>query len=271
MKVSDAIDKLSQAIGAKSDTPLEGLVAGDAGGDLRGIATCFAPSIDVLRQAIASGRNLILCDAHPFYLYDPMWSAQPGVKETLAAAPASEAKRKLVAEAGLTILRLRTAWEGAMPASASMALAQAIKLAPGHPSGRADFVLCEMPATNAGALGLRMPGHGCRVIGDPDWPVRKVAVAAGMATPARLGQMLADPSVDAVVAGEVIEWEGGPYMVDLQATGRRCALLLCGFAASLEPAASSWSAWAKTVLPGVSVDPFVDRDTFIWNAQEVAA
>ena len=88
-----------------------------------------------------------------------------------------------------------------------------------------------------------------------------------MATPARLGDALRDQAVDAVIAGEVIEWEGGPYMIDVQGTGRKCALLLIGFANSLDPDATALAQWAKGNFPNIPVDVLHNRSDFIWSVK----
>lgn len=263
MQISDAIAQLNTALRAKPDTPLEGVVAGVPSGTLRGIATCFSPSFEVLNKAAAAGCNLVLCDAHPFYLYDPLWSSLPGVKQAVANAPATLTKRKLIDEAEIVILRLHSAWMAANPTSAARALAAVLKLTVVGEGNGDDFVLCDLPATTAAQLARRLPADGVRMIGDESWKVRRVAVLPGMATPSRLGRALRDPAVDAVIAGEVIEWEGGPYMLDVQATGRKCALLLGGFAATMEPDARHWADWAKATLAGVPVAAFAETAPFI--------
>ena len=69
MKVSELLETLSEKLGWKAATPAEGLLTGAPDTTIRGIAACGMPSVDVLRQAIAAGRNLILSR---FFLHNPV-------------------------------------------------------------------------------------------------------------------------------------------------------------------------------------------------------
>lgn len=105
-------------------------------------------------------------------------------------------------------------------------------------------------------IGDRGRFDGIRLIGDTAGPVKRVAIANGLVTPKRMAAMLADPDVDAIVCGEVVEWEAGPYFQDARAAGRRCGLILTGFAASQEPLADALARWASQILPQTRVVPF---------------
>lgn len=261
MKVSELLETLSEKLGWKAATPAEGLLTGAPDTTIRGIAACGMPSVDVLRQAIATGRNLILCDGHPFYLYDRYARDMSALRNT----PQMAVKRKIIEEAGLAIVRIHSAWQTAKPASAARSLAVALGLTPTPDTGR-SFVTCEV-ATTIGGLARHIRTDGVRLIGDPRWPVSRVAVLPGMASPTRLGAALRDPAIDAVIAGEVIEWEGGPYMIDVQGTGRRCGLLLTGFANSMDPDAAALADWARDIFAGVPVDALRNDGNFIWSVK----
>lgn len=265
MNVSDALQVLGAGLGWKADTPLEGLLAGSPDAPVTGIAACAMPSVDVLRQAIAAGHNLILCDGHPFYLYDAYWSSQPGLGAMIDAMPQAQAKHRIIAEAGLAIVRVRTAWQAARPASAARSLAAHLGLVPGPVAAGQDFVICEAPRGRVAELVRRIGPDGVRLIGDAGWRVSRVAVLPGMASPARLGAALRDAAVDAVIAGEVIEWEGGPYMIDVQATGRQCALVLTGYARSMDSDADALAQWAREAFPKIPVGALHNAGNFLWS------
>ena len=267
MKVGDVLETLSSRLGWKADTPLEGLLAGSADIVVSGISTCAMPSVDVVRRTIAAKRNVILCDGHPFYLYDTYWSGLPGLQETIDKLPETAVKRRMIEDAGIAVIRVHSAWQAAQPASAAQSLARALKMSAVKGSAGQDFIVCDIPATSVAQLAQHIQGDGKRLIGNRDWPVSRVAIIPAMATPARLGDALRDQAVDAVIAGEVIEWEGGPYMIDVQGTGRKCALLLIGFANSLDPDATALAQWAKGNFPNIPVDVLHNRSDFIWSVK----
>jgi hypothetical protein len=254
MLAGEAVAKLYDALGATPGAALEGLVAGDAHAPVGGIAACSVPSMAILRRAADAGCTLILCDSHPFYLYDPVWSAQISNPQTALASPIAAAKRAFITERKLAVVRLHGAWEARMPLSASLAFAAQLELGATEPRG--DHLVCSIAATDARALGAALAGRGCgglRMLGTPTTRASRIAVRAGMLTPATLAHILRDPAIDAIIAGDAVEWEATPYMEDAIAAGRRAALLLAGFAASMEPVGAAIGAWARGVFPELPV------------------
>lgn len=148
-----------------------------------------------------------------------------------------------------------------MPTAGAVSLATWFELGPGVPApGGGDFAIAQFARTTLGALARRI-GHrgrfdGIRLIGDTADPVRRVAIANGLVTPKRMAAMLANAKVDAIVCGEFVEWEAGPYFQDARAAGRRCGLVLTGFAASQEPLAGALARLASQILPQTRVVPF---------------
>jgi len=271
MKIGDMLETLTSRLGWKADTPLEGLITGSPDMLVSGISTCGMPSVDVLRRTIAAKRNVILCDGHPFYHYDIFWSSLPGLRETIKKLPEAALKHRMIEDAGIAIIRVHSAWQATQPTSAARSLARGLNIPVAKNGAGQDFVIGDIPDTSVARLARHIPGDGKRLIGNRDWPVSRVAIIPGMATPARLGAALRDQAVNAVIAGEVIEWEGGPYMIDVQGTGRKCALLLMGFANSLDPDAATVAQWARENFPDMSVDALHNVADFIWSVKGTKA
>ena len=61
------------------------------------------------------------------------------------------------------------------------------------------------------------------------------------------------PDVDAIVAGEVREWESVEYARDHVAAGHQKALILVGRVLSEDPGMQVCADWLKTVVPGLPV------------------
>jgi putative NIF3 family GTP cyclohydrolase 1 type 2 len=269
MKAGAVMAKLKSELRApEADPPYEGLVAGTVEVDVTGILTCAMPSVDVLHQARKASCNLILCDGHPFFLYDSGWASQQGLAQSLDRSPVTTAKRALITEAGLAVLRFPTAWKTRFPQACPFAFARALGLTPEAPGASADFAVADIRHTSFETLALQCAQAGkidaVRLVGDGRLPVRRVAIANGLVSPAKLRRMIVDPTVDAVIAGEVNEWEGGPYLQDVIATGRAMAMMLCGFAASQASLAGLMGDWVQSVLPEMRVARAAQR-TDIWT------
>jgi hypothetical protein len=254
MLVGNAIARIYAGTAVRADVPLEGLVAGHSDSRVAGALACAQPSMAILRRAAAAGFNLILCDAHPFYLYDSLWSTQISKPEVPLQSSVAIAKRAFLDEHRITIVRVRSAWESEMPLAASIAFADQLGL--NSVEQRGDHLVCTLPPATVGAWSTALAQRGfggLRILGQPATPASRVAVKAGMLAPSTLARMLGDPGIDLIVAGDAVEWEATPYMEDAIAAGRRAALVLTGFAASMEPLGAPLAAWARTLFPDLPV------------------
>src|SRR5437763_13540656 len=87
-------------------------------------------------------------------------------------------------------------------------------------------------------LGIR---GGMRVVGDPKSEIRKVGLLIG--TTALAASLKTMPAVDAVIAGEVREWESVEYAHDTVAAGMKKGMILVGRVISEEPGMKLCAAW----------------------------
>lgn len=272
MIISEVQQRLRAALKVTDPDPdYEGLCAGSPDMEVSGVATCFSPSVDVLKRAAAQKVNLVVALGHPFYRYDPLRPGAPP-RQLIEALPSVLAKRELIAQQNLAVVRVRMAWEAVRPGAGPLALAKALGLSQPQAAGD-DFVVCATSAPAAGkwVQALSRSGHaGLRLMGDPATSITRVAVASGLVTPEKLGRMLADPAVNGVICGEVVEWEAGPYMQDVIASGRRAAMILTGFAASQEPNAAAMADWMRDLLPELHVSYLSDANP-IWTSRQEKA
>jgi putative NIF3 family GTP cyclohydrolase 1 type 2 len=91
---------------------------------------------------------------------------------------------------------------------------------------------------------------GMRVVGDPRLPVRKVALIPG--TTAIQASIETLPEVDAIIAGEVREWESVEYVRDTVDLGGKKSLILVGRILSEGPGMQLCAQWLKTIVPEVT-------------------
>jgi putative NIF3 family GTP cyclohydrolase 1 type 2 len=90
---------------------------------------------------------------------------------------------------------------------------------------------------------------GLRVVGDPQLRVRKLALLPG-STPID-ASIAALPGVDAVIAGEVREWESVEYVRDTNDLGSKKALILTGRIVSEDPGMQLCAQWLNTIVPEI--------------------
>ncbi len=288
---------LNAAFGSPTSIAVsEGLCVGEPMSPVTGVVVCYAPTVSILRRAAARGDNLVIAREHPFYLHgglhhaylaeglvrvDPALALGPGGTDrdliplgSLDGDEVVAAKRALIFDAGLVVYRQGAAWDTFRPAAQSAALARklGIAVAPEQEARRRRGVVGELAGEmTAGDLARSAAGRlACtpRVVGDPGVVVRTVAVLAGETDPVEsLSELLADPSVDAVVTGAggiLDEVDGGvSYFNDLRATGRRITMITVGFGPSHEPGVAEMARWVAEVVPGVGVEYWPSHDP-VW-------
>jgi putative NIF3 family GTP cyclohydrolase 1 type 2 len=111
-----------------------------------------------------------------------------------------------------------------------------------------------IPETSLDALVLHVKKSlkvrgGIRIVGDPQLRVRKVGLLPGSTPIAASLEVL--PGVDAIIAGEVREWESVEYVRDTVALGGKKALTLVGRIVSEGPGMQVCAQWLKTIVPEV--------------------
>ena len=199
-----------------------GLVAGDPGAEVVKVMFAVDPTIEVAREAVEWGADLLVVH-HPLFLTP--------VNSVAATTPKGRTLQALTA-GGCALLTAHTnADQAESGVSESLALALGlrdltpIRPVPGSPTtgtGRIGTIAETTLGAFAAHVAEALPhtAHGVRVAGDPDRDVRRVAVCGGA------GDFLLDelvPSdVDVFVtsdlrhhrAAEFLE-HGGPALVDV--------------------------------------------------------
>ena len=85
-----------------------------------------------------------------------------------------------------------------------------------------------------------------RVVGDPKTEIKKVALLTG--TTALAASVKTLPGVDAIVAGEVREWESVEYAQDAVTAGLKRGMILLGRVVSEEPGMKLCADWLHTIV-----------------------
>ena len=172
-----------------------------------------------------------------------------------ASDPVFSAKDAFIRKHNLVVWRFSDHWRLRTPDPFAQGLADVLgwsKFA--DPS---DPRRLSIPETSLDALALQVKKSlkvrgGMRIVGDPQLRVRKVALLPG-STPIEASLEVL-PGVDAIIAGEVREWESVEYVRDTVALGGKKALTLVGRIVSEGPGMQVCAQWLKTIVPEVASD-----------------
>jgi putative NIF3 family GTP cyclohydrolase 1 type 2 len=266
----EIVDRIKKNIGVewKPET-VDTFKAGDPSTAVTGIVTTALASLDVLGRAVKAGANLIIsCEPTFFAKADsptpparrgagPGSTGRDGPPDTSAPQPPADpvfsAKDAFIKKHNLVVFRFSDHWRLRAPDPFAQGLVDALGWS--KFAGTGDPRHLSIPETSLDALVLHVKKSlkvrgGMRIVGDPQLKIRKVALLPG-STPiaASIGAL---PGVDAIVAGEVREWESVEYVRDTVALGGKKSLTLVGRIVSEDPGMQVCAQWLKTIVPEVA-------------------
>jgi len=215
-------------------------------------------TVDVLRRAVAAGANLVITSGPTFYSRTDSPTPPAGRGRGAASPPPADpvfaAKSEFIRANRLVVWRFSDHWRGRTPDPFARGIIDAL----GWASSAAgdDPRRLRVPPTTLDALvghvktGLGARG-GIRVVGNPQARIRTVAVLPG--TIAIQDTLAHLPQVDAIVAGEIREWESSEYARDTIAAGAEKALILLGRTLSEDTGMKVCAQWLGSIVPEVPV------------------
>jgi putative NIF3 family GTP cyclohydrolase 1 type 2 len=250
LTIQQAIDTIFAAVpGAPFPGTMDTIKLGDPKQPLKGVALTFLASIEAIEEALRLGANLLITHEPTFYNH-------PDETDWLAANPVYIAKRRLAEDAGLVIWRFHDTLHRIKPDPTMAGMAHELGwetyLLPGQPN------LCWLPAATtlrelAQHVKDQLGATGLRVIGDLDRPCQTVGLLPGAPGPRAQVGVLSAPGVDALITGEIFEWETSEFARDALHLKLGKGLIITGHAASEEPGMRRMVPWLEQRLPGVPV------------------
>lgn len=258
-----ASEIIAKIVAANGPAPIANTVdtikAGDPATPVTGIATTFMDTMDVLRQAVAKGDNLVITHEPTFYNHLDDRSVLPG-------DPVTAEKLKYIEDHHLVVWRFHDGWHRHVPDGILTGMVAELGLGAAQQGGSNSslFVLPQPTTvrTLAAMLQARTDAAAVRVVGNPEMPVTKVGVLLGAAGGTRQIAMLQNHAVQVLIVGEATEWETIPYAHDAAAQGRMKALILLGHDASEEAGMRYCAEWLHGVVPGIRTDFIPSGEAF---------
>ena len=279
----EIVDRIKRNLGVewKSET-VDAFKAGDPGTVTTGIVATAMASMDVLRQAVKAGANLVITCEPTFYSRADTATpptrrgAGPGdggrggssagdgagvnverrvlLFQVAAADSARDAvfaaKNDFINRNNLVVWRFSDHWRLSRPDPFAQGLTDVLGWA-GFRSAE-DPTRVAIPEIPLDALASHVKKKlnargGIRVVGAPETRVQNIGVLPGT-TPIQ-ASLKTLRSVDVIIAGEVREWESVEYARDTVAAGSKKGLILLGRVLSEEAGMNVCGQWLKTIVP----------------------
>jgi len=269
LRAGEAIARIQHRYAAAPPpNTVDTIKAGDPNTVVTGIATTFLDTMDVLREAVRRGDNLIITHEPTFYNHlddRKLFTDDPVYKEKLA----------FIEQHHLVVFRLHDE----IHADATDHIMTGMYEALGwqgypHPPGRVGQYFVTIPPMTleqiARTLEEKLQIKTLRVEGDPRLSISHVAFLPGAAGLEKQVFALQQPGVELLIAGEASEWETVEYVRDAAAQGRHTALILLGHEVSEEPGMEQCAKELRELFPGVRVDHTVAGQP-LWNPDHIPA
>lgn len=271
--IQDALDTILAATAVDTlPTTVDTVKTGDPRQPLTGIVTTFLATGVVIARAAELGANLIITHEPTFYTHEDETAWLDG-------DPIYHAKRDLIDAHGIVIWRFHDYWHRTQPDGimigvarqlgweldfgqlAAPAAIEALAMVSGagwnaEVAGHVVPVATIDPTTLAN-LATRLKDQfgitAVRVAGPDELVCRRVGMAVG-AFPGKMAMAtLRRDDVDALIAGEINEWETAEYLRDAAYFGRPKGLLVVGHATSEEAGMAYLVEWLRPHLPDVTI------------------
>ena len=209
-----------------------------------GITTCMFADMKVLQKAVAEKTNLIIT-------HEPVFYNHLDETKNLENDLVYQAKIKFINDHKLIIWRFHDHFHRMKPDGIYAGMIE--KLGWGKFQTDQSMVRFQFDSQKLSQFVVKLkaifPGSSLRVIGNPDLKFTGVALAVGAPVSIEHIQLLQEPQIEVLVAGEAPEWETYQYVYDAQLQGKNKAVIFLGHANSEEAGMNYCTKWLKGFLP----------------------
>ncbi len=246
---NDVIDQIREHTGVTwSGATVDVVKTGDASDRVSGIAVCFMATMDVVKEAVSKGCNMIITHEPTFYNHLDETASFEGNR-------VFEEKLKFIRDHNIIIFRFHDHIHRMIPDGIEAGMIS--KLGLGEPMEGLSSPVFRISETSVrdyvNDLEVIFNSTSIRYIGDPDMRFNTVGLSVG--APSSLSQiaMLENPAVQVLIAGESREWETVEYIRDAVQQGRQKAMILLGHVNSEEAGMLWCTDWIKSFVTEVPV------------------
>ena len=226
---------------------------------VRGIASTFMSTLDVLQRANEAGKNFIVTHEPTF------WSDGDIVKD-LGNDPLYRYKLEFAQKNNLIVWRFHDHWHAMKPDGIFLGWNKALGW--DKYLVNSDQRMYNLPpmtlAAAATHIAKSLQSRSVRVIGDPNLMVSKVGRGAHTLS----GNMAVLPKVDMVLISEAREWDSIEYVRDTVASGQKKGAVIVSHEAGEEAGMDECATWLRNFVSEVPIE-FVPTHDHLWIAAKV--
>lgn len=257
MTARQVVDKIASLLGAawNPSSYRDTFKMGDPDTPVKGVATCFMATFDVVKRAQQKGLNFVI--THEPTIWNDRDSVAPVEKDALY-----KTKLDFVNDNKMIIWRIHDSLHAMKPEP--MTATENAKIGWDKYALPDKATAYRFPPTTLNDIVTqyveKVPTGSVRVIGSPDMPVSTAAQCGH-----GFGQNIAGlEKCDCTVSIEVREWETCEYGRDLRASGAKGAMIIGSHESGEENMMNWFTGWFHERLPDIGVQ-FVPTEDRLWT------
>ncbi len=273
MTVKEVVDKIIKKTGMEplpADKTCDHLMTGSYDMEVTKIATTFMATVDVIKEAINIGANLIIT-------HEPTWFTGKDTTDWLEDDPVYLKKKELIEDNKIAIWR----FHDHMHAGDQDLIYSGFDLEFDwgqykieNPESFKNFGVCyQIPKTSMEQLSYffkdKLDMDVIQVVGDPQIQVERVGVLVGGGS---LGfgreempmEIMHENQLDLIICGEITEWTTSAYVRDAAQLGLNKGMIVLGHQCSEEMGMKHLVSWIKDIVGDIDVGFINSKEPFIY-------
>jgi len=267
MNVQEVIDAvIEDSCGSvRLEKTSDQLVCGDPDMQVSGVVTTFMATVDVIKQTIEVGANLIVT-------HEPTFYTGKDKLDWLQDDPLYLAKQKLIEEADLAIWRYHDYMHMAKPDRIYEGLIKEIGWENNLLEKESQFCYQINQTTLrelANFFKERLDMDAVRIVGNPDMLCSKVGILVGGGS-LGLGreqmpmELMRSEDLDVMICGEITEWTLTAYVNDASMLGMNKGMLIIGHERSEAWGMKYMAKWLKPLVDGLPTTFLDAKEPFLY-------
>ena len=222
---------------------------------VRGIASTFMSTLDVLQRAHSMGLNMVVT-------HEPTFWSDGDEQDSLLNDPLYKFKVDFVTKNDMVVWRFHDHWHAHKPDGIMTGWDKALmwdKYLP-NPAERLYVIPPTTLESVVNHVRDSLKTGSIRVIGDPALTVSRIGRGAHNLS----GNMAMMPRVDALLVSEAREWDSIEYVRDTVLSGQKKGMILISHEAGEEAGMDECAKWLKGFITEIPVQ-FIDSHDSFWR------
>lgn len=268
MKVKEVIEAIICKTGIEPlpmDKTCDQLMTGNEDMEVTGIVTTFMATVEVIREAIDQGANLIIT-------HEPTWYTGQDHIDWLIDDPVYLEKRQLIEEHQIAIWRFHDHMHMCETDGIYSGLIKELGWENYLiPSTKICF---EIPRVTLKALSHylkeKMDMKVIQLVGNPESVVERVGIlvgggSLGLESEQQPMELMHQHNLEVMICGDILEWTLAAYIRDATMLGMNKNMIVLGHERSEEPGMKYLVEWLKPLVNGLPVDFISAQEPFLYE------